>query len=318
MKFLKLGLLIVVATALAWPTGARAQGLLKEALSTFPASTLHLEVSSPAALRKLPNYSALRARYLGPQLEQLEASLETLDIHEENIDNLALGWQTAGKAGDMYGIAMGHFDSKAIAKRAEDRGISPVTVGGFPTYCIGGGLESDCALLLSDSEGAFGTMEMLNEMMDARSGAKPNLESKDAFVKVVDAANTDAPIWGVATGPAVADWFKSWMPSQQDVKMDWTSVLSQVDSLSYDVVAENSVKLAMKFDCHSDDSATSLRQVLEGLRLAQQIAWQNQNPNQANPFSATAISLNGSEVQLKLDTSYESLTAMGAPGNTTP
>jgi hypothetical protein len=317
MKYSKLILLIMAAGALTWPRGVRAQGLLKEALSTFPADTLHLEVSSPAALRKLPNYSGLRARYLGPRLEQLESSLETLDIHEDDIDDLALGWETSGKAADLFGIAMGRFDTKAIAKRAEDRGISPVTVGGYPTYCIGGGLESDCALLLSDSEGAFGTMAMLNAMMDARSGAKPNLDTNDSFVKVVKAANTDAPIWGVATGSAIPDWFKSWMPSQQDVKMDWTTLLSQVDALTYDVVAENTVKLAMKFDCHSDDSATSLRQVLEGLRLAQQIAWQNQNPDKANPFSATDISLNGSEVQLKLDTSYDSLTAMGAPGNPT-
>ena len=63
-----------------------AQGIVNEALTSFPPATNRVEFSSPSKLRKLPNYQALRQRYVGPRLLAMESSLAQLGIREEDID----------------------------------------------------------------------------------------------------------------------------------------------------------------------------------------------------------------------------------------
>ncbi len=314
MRRATLAMISVFAVAALGSAAARAQDLLHEALSSFPADTVHLEVSSPASLRKLPDYSSLRTHYLGPQLQQLESSLRTLGIHESDIDTLALGWTQTKRNSAMFGIAVGNFDTAAIEKSAQQRAIAPDKVAGYPAYCLGAGLETECALLLSDTEGAFGTLATLNRMMDAKNGSAPNLASDEHFTSLVHKANTEAAIWGVAKGAAASEWLGTWMPSRQDVTLDWSQVLSSVNAITYSIVpSSGDVKLAIRFMCASSNDATSLRQVLTGLKLAQQIAWQDQSPKIPNPFAATEISADGSDVKLSLKSSFQALTAAGAP-----
>jgi hypothetical protein len=154
-------------------------------------------------------------------------------------------------------------------------------------------------------------------MLEAREGQVPSLSSDNRFPSLVAGANKDAPIWGVAVGPAVADWFRGWMPNQGNVKLDWSKVFGDVNSLTYSVAAGDDVTLGLKMDCKSSESAASLRQVLEGLKLVQQIAWDSQNPGKPNPYREMNVGLESNQVSLKLTTGYSELElASGAAGTT--
>jgi hypothetical protein len=68
-------------------------------------------------------------------------------------------------------------------------------------------------------------------------------------------------------------------------------------------------------DCKSSESAASLRQVLEGLKLVQQIAWDSQNPGKPNPYREMNVGLQSNQVSLNLTTGYSELElASGAAG----
>jgi hypothetical protein len=70
-------------------------------------------------------------------------------------------------------------------------------------------------------------------------------------------------------------------------------------------------------DCKSSESAASLRQVLEGLKLVQQIAWDSQNPGKPNPYQAMNVGLEKNQVSLSITTGYAELElASGAVGAT--
>ena len=153
-------------------------------------------------------------------------------------------------------------------------------------------------MLLEDSIGAFGSLTVLTSMLEARNDQIPSLNSDNRFSGLVAGANKDAPIWGVAVGSAVADWFRAWMPNQGNIKLDWGKVFGDVNSLTYSVVAGDNVTLGLKMDCKSPDSAASLRQVLEGLKLAQQIAWDSQNPGKPNPYRGMEVGLSSNQVSL--------------------
>ncbi len=306
--------------ALAQTTALCGQDLAKEAAASFPRDTTRLEYSKPAQLRTLNNYAALRGRYMGPPLQRLENSLSRLGVHEEDIQELLLGWESAAKeAGDLYGFAIGRFDEKGMSDRAAASGLAPTPVGKHQAYCLEAGIAGTCVILLGHSLGAFGPFGVLNTIIDARAGEAPALGSDDRLAKLAsEAARKESPLWGVAIGPAVGDWFKAWMPSQDSLQLDWSRAFSGVEALSYNVQAKDKVNLEVRLDCSTPEAAANLRQVLEGVRLFQQIAWQNQNPNQPNPFEALDVAAKDRRVELSLVAPYDSIGGASVGVRTNP
>ncbi|HEV2348691.1 MAG TPA: hypothetical protein VG028_02485 [Terriglobia bacterium] len=304
----------LVLGALAWPAAVPAQDLMNTALSSFPTGTIRVEYSSPAKLRALPDYAALSKRYVGPNLIALENDLAKLGIQQEDIDELVIGWQARGASMELSGVAQGRFDPKAVADRAAAQGLAATPVGGTSAYCLGAGVGGNCVVILNESLGAFGALDSLGAIMKARAGEAPNAASDTKFAKHVDDARTDAAIWGVAVGPAIADWFKGWMPNQGNVQLDWKATFQSVEVLSYSVQAADKVNLDVKLDCTTSSAAQSLTQVMQGLKLLQQMAWQNQNPRAPNPFKSLVVDRSDTQVRLNLTTEYSELEA-GIPGN---
>jgi hypothetical protein len=314
MKFIKqlacLGAAGILLTAFA--AELRAQALVNEALSSFPANTIRIEYSHPAVLRSLPDYSAMRQRYEGPRLQELEQSFSQLGIQETDVDELVLGWQATGRTWSFYGLTAGRFDSKALANRASAQGVAPVPMGGQTAYCLESGSNANCVTLLSESLGAFGPQASLRTILAVRGGGAPSLGSNNAFAKLVGEADTKDPIWGVAMGAAIPDWYKGWMPNQTDLKLDWSQAFKSVQALTYGVDPGTNVRLNVRMDCTSSGDAANLRQVFDGLWLYQQISWQNQNPGKDNPFKSLQIQAEDNRVLIQLDSPYADV--MGAGG----
>jgi hypothetical protein len=311
------GLIITAAVALAmlaWPAPVPAQDLMGEALTSFPAGTIRVEFTSPAKLRTLPDYATLSSRYVGPGLKRLEDNLSQLGIQQDDVDEIVMGWQAKGAEMSLSGLARGRFDGKAIAGHATAQGIAASPLSGTSAYCFGAGAGETCIAILGDSLGAFGTLDSLSTILKVRVGDTPNATSDSGFSKRVDDARADAAIWGVAVGPAIADWFKGWMPNQGNVQLDWKQTFQSVDALSYSVQATDKVRLNVKLDCTTSQAAGSLRQVMEGLKLVQQMAWQNQNPNMPNPFKSLVVDRDNRQVRLNLTTAYAELEGASLSG----
>ena len=207
----------------------------------------------------------------------------------------------------LYGFASGRFSAQAITESAQQRNMTPTPIAGKQAYCLEAGLEGTCVVVLQDSLGAFGSLTALTSILEAREGQTSSLGSDTRVAALVAGGNQGAPIWGVAMGPAVADWFRGWMPNQGSIKLDWAKVFDGVNSLTYSVNAADNVTLGLKMDCKTSDSAASLRQVLEGLKLVQQMAWDSQNPGKPNPYQAMNVGMQGNQVSLSLTTGYAEL-----------
>jgi hypothetical protein len=296
-------------------TPLSAQDLLTEALSWFPSETIALEYSNPSTLRSLPNYQGLRTRYLGRNLKVLEASLARLGIHEGDIDEMALGWEAAsGNTMQYEGLATGRFDAASTDRHAASAGIVGHPVEGFKAYCLPSDPNSSCIVILDSSLGMFGPLPILQGMLRARQGQGPTIGSNAQFTDLVHSAQSDAPIWGVALGQAVAKWFKAWMPGEKNFQMDWSTAFKDVGALSYRIEAGDNVQLHVKLDCTSEQGASSVRQLLEGLKLIQQLAWHTTNPNQPNPFQNIEVEAVNRQVSLNMTADYAALEHMGPLG----
>ncbi len=298
------------------PAAARAQDLVREGFRSFPRETIRLEYLRPAALRTMPNYRALRQQYVGPKLKALEESLSQLGIGEGDIDEIVLGWQFGGEAWELYGLSAGRFDPKSVGERAAAKGIAAAEVAGLPAYCLGREAAASCVLVLKESLGAFGTLRSLRALMEVRAERAPSLNANERIVKLASEAKTQVPIWGVAVGPAVPDYFKGWMPGQENLQMDWSRLFQTVDALAYSVEVADKVRLELKLQCATPEAASTVRQLFEGIRTLQQAAWQAQNPNRPNPYEALETEANARLVSLRLTTTYTAVE--GARGSSAP
>jgi hypothetical protein len=80
------------------------------------------------------------------------------------------------------------------------------------------------------------------------------------------------------------------------------------------VEPKDQVRLVVNMDCKSSQAAGQLRQVMQGLKLVQQMAWQSQNPGVPNPFQSLQVDVSGNQVQMNLTTAYAQLEAGSLPG----
>jgi hypothetical protein len=67
-------------------------------------------------------------------------------------------------------------------------------------------------------------------------------------------------------------------------------------------------------NCATPADATTLRQVLDGLKMAQQLAWSAQNPGHANPYSAMAVDVHDKKISLQMSVAYTELALAGGVG----
>jgi hypothetical protein len=291
---------------------AEAQDFVTTALSGIPAQTLRVESSSPSQLRKLSNYKTLRGKFLGPRLQQLEATLDQIGIHEDDIDALMIGWKPGDKEMDLYGYASGHFDKAGVASRASAQNLTPTPIADQQAYCLTAGVAGTCVVILDNTLGAFGPLSTLTTLLETHSGQAPSLNSDPRFSSLLGDVNKEAPIWGIALGGAVADWFGGWLSSQQNsLKLDWGQVFQKVDSLTYDIAVADKVNLNVKMNCSTAQDATTLRQVLDGLKMAQQLSWAAQNPGHPNPYEAMNVDVHDKQITLQITMPYSDLALAG-------
>ena len=162
-------------------------------------------------------------------------------------------------------------------------------------------------MILGPGQGVFGTLATLSQITQNLNGGGVTLSTVDSFANAVKQEKSSAPIWGVAVASAVASWFRGWMPQQSAVDLDWTKVFQGVNVFGYSINTGSDIQLNLNMFCKTEQDASSLRQVMEGLKLAQQIAWQNQNPNAANPFQNLAFSESGSQLSISMVAQYDAV-----------
>jgi hypothetical protein len=314
MKRLLLSLFVVsVLTGI--PPQLAGQDFATLAMSGLPLQTMRVEYSSPAKLRRLPNFQSLRAKFLGARLQQLESALDQIGIREDDINDLMIGWKPGDKEMDLYGYASGNFNQAQVASRAAAQGLTPTPISGQQAYCLTAGVTGTCVVILDNSLGAFGPLSSLTTVLDAHSGQIPNLNSDTRFTSLMGDVNKEAPIWGIALGGAVADWFGGWLAAQNNLKLDWGQVFQKVDSLTYSINAADNVTVDIKLNCATPQDAATLRQVLDGLKMAQQLAWSAQNPGHPNPYGAMNVEAHDKQIGLQMTMAYSELTLAGGVGN---
>jgi hypothetical protein len=305
----------------------QAQDLMNEIVVSLPPNTVRIEFVSLGKLRQLPDFSNLRQQFVGPRLSALQRSLEELGLGEADVDQIVLAWQPIGKASDavdpadvdadggtvankwpsfLDGLAAGRFDAKVIAEHARARHVSMTSFSGRSAYCLQKG-TSTCVVFLNESLAVFGGRKSLSEILYARDGGGANLIFSPKLLELLQDTPAEASIWGIAIGPAAAEWFKAWLPGKDDLRLDWPRMLKSVEAFHYSVVAGEKLRVDIRLECKTIEASARLTQLLQGMRLIQQLIWQAENPNQMNPVQTWDVKAESKRVSVKMTAAREAL-----------
>lgn len=323
--------------ALAAARGAPAQNLADQILVRFPSETVRIEYARSAELRRLPEYGELRTRFLGPRLKAMDAALAGLGIVDADIQEMAIGWRAQEQADApdraeekaleassqmdaalggaqpkewpmaIFGLLYGRFDAERIGENVVAQRIPRVPIGDREAYCTRGKVAEACLMLLDGSQAAFGDRASLQGLLEVQEGRRSSLGADRRFTRLLHVANRNAAIWGIATGPSIADGLLAWTPGREQMQVPWNKLFERVEAMTYRVEAGDRMTVAIRLECDSPESARLMSALLHGLQGLQAMLWKVQAPGGTNLLAAMEISSDYKVCLLRLVTTSRTL-----------
>jgi hypothetical protein len=291
---------IVAALILLAAQCVRAE-IVSTAMLSFPAKTESVEYDNLFELRRLRNYAVLRQRFAGKALEDAKAALAKLDIHENDVHEIVMG--TSATA--FFGIVDGTFSGTVASKAATKSGIWPHVVGTDKAYCPKG--MSTCVVFLENSVAAFGTLDQLKTISDARLGTIPRLSSNKTVSFLMSATQQRSPVRGAVYGSQLNTVIADALHTESGMNIDWSTFAANISAFGYSVNMDSKAHVVAKVQCKTATTAAVLRQMLGALSGVETIATKVGKDASSMPFQNMQVAVAGSLLDLSMDTPLPTL-----------
>src|SRR5439155_16621790 len=174
----------ITAALLLIPCPSRAQTIIREAVSSFPADSQQLTYVNLSEMRSLANYPQIRQRLFTSQLRNFEDSLRsTGNDPEKDVDEVVVGTRIqatqGGALGGIFGVAQGHFQAGETEQYYRRAKLPTSEYDDQRLYPVGSSEARSqlCFTFLSASLAAFGRLSDLKALLDTRRGTRPALAS---------------------------------------------------------------------------------------------------------------------------------------------
>lgn len=276
----------LLLTALACCTSTTLHAdIIADALLSFPARTEYFEYDNIRSLRILPNYTALRQNYSGKSLDEAKMVLNQLGIEEGQVDEVVSG----SGSSTSYGLFSGTFSVVSAAKNGRLKGLA-VKLPATQAFCAG---KETCIIFLQDSLAAFGSVDRLKEMLEARQGAMPRLTSNRSLVALLNSVDQRAPVRGILCGSQLKASLSELLQEWTGWKTDWSTLSGNLSGIGYAVIFDSKAHVSAKLECTSRTAAVVLLQMLSALGAVQSAA--------NAPFQNLQVSSSGNFIFLRVD-----------------
>jgi hypothetical protein len=268
--------------------------IVSTALLVFPAQTEMIEYDNLYALRRLPNYAALRQRFSGKALEEVKAALRVVDIEESQVHEIVMG--STEKA--FYGLVAGSFSGAAAMKVARQKGIWPHVADGEKIFCTKGGA---CFVFLEDSLAAFGSLDELKIILETRLGASARLSPNQTLLLLMSKTDSHAPERGVVLGGQVSGFLTDSLENPGQWDMGLSRITANISAIGYSVNIDGEAHVGATVECKSPTAAALVAQMLGALGSVQSVASRTGSTALEMPFQNLRATAAGNEVDLKMD-----------------
>src|SRR5271167_3016160 len=202
---------VVLLSATAKPV--KAGGIGADTIGLFPKEVGEFAYADLKKARTMKWYPALQEQMLPERFRQFEKFLASAGVDPNSqVDELAWGLvpeTLAKKEGGgttdipssemIVGIALGNYNPESTEAYFKQQKLATTNVRGFTLYAFGSGSGSNDLFFffIDSSKAAFGHRQLLEKMIEIRSGGQDGLLRNDKMYALINEANGSGIVWAV-------------------------------------------------------------------------------------------------------------------------
>ena len=311
---------LLLAIAFAAPA-LHAGSLDSSVLGMFPKDVTQLGYADLSEARELPWFPQFEAQAAPVSLYEFERFLEAALLQQTPvITQLAWGridstsQMTAPAvaiqegAGQLLGVALGHFDADAIRSAVKGMNLNSIQDGEMTLYAagIGSGVADTYFAIVGDGVIAFGKQASLRRLVNSSNGGEPSVLTDEAMMTMIGHVNGSGTFWHVARGAGSQSMLGQVLPDGSKAPQI-AALLATVKSVSINVSLTSEIQVAIEAEVRSDNDARMLAQLSDLALLYRQQQMATSGSDAKQVFSGAQVSPNGSRVEISFQLTNDQL-----------
>src|SRR5208283_174613 len=316
IRFLAMVAALLLSSALAKPS--RAGSLSADTIGLFPKNTGEFAYADLKKARTMPWYPALQEQMLPERFRQFEKFLASAGVDPNSqVDELVWGLvpesmakQEGGGATDIpssemiVGVALGSFNPDSTEAYFKQQKLATTNVRGFTLYAFGSGSGPDDLFFffIDSSKAAFGHRQLLEKMIEIRSGGQDGLLRNDKMYNLINEANGSGMIWAVLDPGYTRLALGQLAPEVQQFP-EAAKLIQNMQSMIITANAGSGIDGKFQAVCGSSGDANTLSQLMQAGLLYKKYQANKDNPELGQLLDQASVSPSGDRVVINMSLS---------------
>jgi hypothetical protein len=304
---------------------ARAGGVGADTIGLFPKEVGEFAYADLKKARTMKWYPALQEQMLPERFRQFEKFLASAGVDPNSqVDELVWGLvpesmakQEGGGATDIpssemiVGVAMGSFNPESTEAYFKQQKLAVTDVRGFKLYAFGSGSgASDLFFFFIDSsKAAFGHRQLLEKMIEIRSGGQEGLLRNDKMYNLINEANGSGMVWAVL-GPGYTRLALGQLAPEVQQFPEATKLIQNMQSMIITANAGSGIDGKFQAVCGSSGDANTLSQLMQAGLLYKKYQANKDNPELGQLLDQASVSPSGDRVVINMTLSDDQMTSL--------
>lgn len=304
---------------------ARAGGVGADTIGLFPKEVGEFAYADLKKARTMKWYPALQEQMLPERFRQFEKFLASAGVDPNSqVDELVWGLvpesmakQEGGGATDIpssemiVGVAMGSFNPDSTEAYFKQQKLAVTDVRGFKLYAFGSGSgASDLFFFFIDSsKAAFGHRQLLEKMIEIRSGGQEGLLRNDKMYNLINEANGSGMVWAVL-GPGYTRLALGQLAPEVQQFPEATKLIQNMQSMIITANAGSGIDGKFQAVCGSSGDANTLSQLMQAGLLYKKYQASKDNPELGQLLDQASVSPSGDRVVINMTLSDDQMTSL--------
>jgi hypothetical protein len=304
---------------------ARAGGVGADTIGLFPKEVAEFAYADLKKARTMKWYPALQEQMLPDRFRQFEKFLASAGVDPNSqVDELVWGLvpesmakQEKGGATDIpssemiVGVAMGSFNPESTEAYFKQQKLAVTDVHGFKMYAFGSGSgASDLFFFFIDSsKAAFGHRQLLEKMIEIRSGGQEGLLRNDKMFNLINEANGSGMVWAVL-GPGYTRLALGQLAPEVQQFPEAAKLIQNMQSMIITANAGSGIDGKFQAVCGSSGDANTLSQLMQAGLLYKKYQANKDNPELGQLLDQASVTPSGDRVVINMTLSDDQMSAL--------
>ncbi|MDP9147072.1 MAG: hypothetical protein M3N22_05390, partial [Acidobacteriota bacterium] len=211
-------------------------------------------------------------------------------------------------ADKIVGVALGNFDPEAAKNFMQAHKIPGVEYRGYTLYRCAG--CDDLSIVFIDSSTmAFGQPQLLQQLIEVRSGADDSLIQNEKIFPLITQVNGRGIFWGVLNSAGTRQAIHEMVPEAAQFPQT-SKLLNKLTGLVISIQGTSDLEAHFQMISTSPEDAATISQLLQAGVLLRQFEAKGSDPDLAALLGSVSIVPNGNGLELSFAVTSDQIVSM--------